>query len=246
MKTLIIGLVMGVGLTLAILLAGKAELGGNPHNPPTITVTGEARLTAQPDTALVTFGLEKTGKTAAEAQEKISQVLNKVIAALQAAGIKKADIYTSEYAIGDNGWYWGSNPKETTVSSNLTITVRKVELVGQMVDTAVANGLTSMQGVRYEIRDPKWKDKVLQEALVDARRKAEVLVPAAEKSRLRLIRLTEQALRQAAPDEPVYPSASGLVSRKIIPLEYGEGLPRTRSLPGQRVITVTLEAVYRF
>jgi uncharacterized protein len=242
MKALILGLVLGFVLTLATLLIAEAGPERSTHRTPTITVTGEARLTGEPDTALVTFGLEKDGKTVTEAQEKLAQGLDKVIAALQAAGIKKEDIYTSDYSIGDNWWYWGGKSKTATVSSTLTVTVRKVQLVGRVVDTALANGLNRMQGVSYEIRDPRWKDKALQEALADARRKAEALVPASEKSRLSLLSLAEKETWQTAPDEEYSGYPGGLAAKSYM----ADSLPRTRSLPGQRAMTVTLEAVYRF
>jgi hypothetical protein len=245
MKTLIAGLGLGVLLTLAILLIGAAGLGRRPHHPPTITVTGEARLTGEPDTALVMFGIEKNGKTVAEAQEKVSQALDKVIAALQAAGIEKADIYTSDFTIGNNWWYWDSPPKTINVSSTLTITVRQVRQVGRVVDTALANGLNRMQGVSYEVRDPQWKDKALQAARADARRKAEALVPAADKSRLRLLSLAEAGAWQTSPDEQFYSGYAASRAKRAL-AESWEGMPRTRSLPGQRALTVTVKAVYRF
>jgi len=174
MKSPVAGIAIGFLLALAAVVVGTKWLGARPM-PHVITVTGESRLVGQPDTAMVMFGIEKSANTVAEGQKLVSAVVNKVIAAVQAAGAAKQDVATSALNVSQGWDYHKHVPKGYNVSTMLTVTVRDVQAVGRVIDVAVASGLNRLQGVRYDVRTPAWRQKALREALVNAHEKAQAM-----------------------------------------------------------------------
>ena len=65
----------------------------------TISVTGSATASSDPDTLIVVLGVESEAKTANESLSKNSNSLNSVISALTNSGISKDDIQTSNFRI---------------------------------------------------------------------------------------------------------------------------------------------------
>ena len=61
----------------------------------TISVTGSATASSEPDTLIVVLGVESEAKTANESLSKNSNSLNSVISSLTSSGISKDDIQLS-------------------------------------------------------------------------------------------------------------------------------------------------------
>ena len=87
-------------MRLAFLAAavGLALAGPAPAEEPLrqVTVTGSAEVEAEPDLATVTAGVETRAATAAAALAANSETMTAVFAALDAAGIARRDLQTSE------------------------------------------------------------------------------------------------------------------------------------------------------
>ena len=85
---------------LAALLLLAATLPAAAQEPPRqVTVTGAAEADAVPDLATVTAGVETEAPTAAEALAANSEVMRAVFAALEAAGIERRDMQTSQLTL---------------------------------------------------------------------------------------------------------------------------------------------------
>ena len=122
-----VALAVVIGFALAVLATVLgvtwADARAMPH---VITVTGESRLTGEPDIALVRFGVERSGKTVGEAEQRMSVAVSRVISAVQALGVNKPDVATSALNIAPGWDYRKHVPKGYTVSSRLIVTVRDV------------------------------------------------------------------------------------------------------------------------
>src|SRR4051794_6479826 len=97
MKLTRIGLLVAVlGATAAFIGVGLPEgaQGLSDQTTHGITVTGTGKVSTVPDRAGFTFGVESRGKSSAEASAANSRAMNKVIAALRAAGVPDEDIQT--------------------------------------------------------------------------------------------------------------------------------------------------------
>jgi uncharacterized protein YggE len=74
----------------------------------TVTVVGEGRASAIPDTALLHLGVETRGATPGEALEACSRALEEVIAAVRAAGVEPPRLATSQLSVHSD---WKVSPQ---------------------------------------------------------------------------------------------------------------------------------------
>jgi uncharacterized protein YggE len=151
--------------------------------PPSISVTGEATISAAPDLAQIDGGVTNEAKTAREASEANNKAMGLVLLALKSAGIPEKDFQTSQlslqpqYAPNKNG------PSPITgfrASNRVTVTVRDVAKVGSVIDTLVTNGANDIGGISFMVAQPsKLLDEARPKAIADARRKADIYAQAA-------------------------------------------------------------------
>lgn len=138
-------------------------------------VTGEGKVTATPDLAVVNAGVTANGVTVKAAQDQLNGNINKVSAAIKALGVDPKDIQTSNYNINPTVDFTG-NQKITgyTANSNLTIKIRNIEKINQVIDAATASGANQVGGVSFEVSDKtKAENEARQKAVADAKKKAE-------------------------------------------------------------------------
>ncbi len=165
MKKSIIALIVAL-MALVVAVAFVACGAGTGEAPivqqgataivPTVTVTGEGKLSLAPDMATLNVGVECTKPTVAEATAENAKVMEQVKNALIALGIDEKDIQTSSFNIYEQFDYTDNGRKHIgfTVSNMLNVKVRDIGLAGQAVDTAVSAGATSMNGISLGFQDP--------------------------------------------------------------------------------------------
>ena len=145
----------------------------------TISVDGTSVIKAMPDRATVNISIESTAKDAKEASAQNAIVMNKIQKDIMALAITKDNIKTTNYNLyplynrKDNG------RQEITgysVSNQITVTVDNIDIVGNVIDTAINAGANSVNSVEFSLKDPQsYKDKVLVQAINDAKRKADII-----------------------------------------------------------------------
>ena len=151
--------------------------------PPAISVTGEATVSVAPDLAQIDGGVISDGKTAREASEANNAAMGKVLLALKGAGIEEKDYQTSrlslqpQYAPNRTG----SSPITGYRASNrVTIRLRDVTKVANVIDLLVGAGANDIGGINFTVSQPsKHLDEAREKAVADARRKAEIFAKAA-------------------------------------------------------------------
>ena len=162
---------------LALPIAARADTAQ-------ITVTGEASLPVQPDVATLALGVTTQAATAAEAMAANSAALSGVLARLKSAGIAESDLQTSNLTLNPNwvGYDSGSTPTIAgyTASNLLTVRVRALDTLGSVLDAAITDGANTLNGLTFELSDPKPKlDEARRAAVADAMARAALLVEAA-------------------------------------------------------------------
>jgi uncharacterized protein YggE len=151
--------------------------------PAAISVTGEATVSVPPDLAQIEGGVTTEAKTAREASDTNNAAMGKVLLALKGAGIDEKDFQTSrlslqpQYAPNRNG------PNAVVgyrASNRVTIRLRDVSQVASVVDTLVAAGANEIGGINFLVSAAsKLLDNAREQAMTDARRKAEIYAKAA-------------------------------------------------------------------
>ncbi len=97
----------------------------------TITVTGNGQATLPPDIATVSFTVENTAKTVADAQDKTTVQANAAIDFVKGQGVAEKDVKTLAYNISPQYSYPGPCP------ANTYCPVRSPEITGYQVSETV-------------------------------------------------------------------------------------------------------------
>jgi uncharacterized protein YggE len=163
------------------LLAAPALAQTTP--PPMISVTGEATVSVPPDLAEVDGGVTTDAKTAREASEANNAAMGKVLLALKGAGIDEKDFQTSRLSLQPQSAPGRSGPSAIVgyrASNRVTIRLRDVTKVANVIDTLVGAGANDIGGINFMVSQAsKLLDDAREQAITDARRKAEIYAKAA-------------------------------------------------------------------
>ncbi len=152
--------------------------------PAMISVTGEATVSAAPDLAQIDAGVTTEAKTAREASDANNAAMGKVLLALKGAGIEEKDYQTSRLSLQPESAPNRSAGPATIVgyraSNRVTIRLRDVGKVASAIDTLVGAGANDIGGINFTVSQAsKLLDDAREQAIGDARRKAEIYAKAA-------------------------------------------------------------------
>ncbi len=162
---------------------------------PVVVVVGEGLVLAVPDRAWITIGAESRAPSPREAQRRNTELMSPVQQKLRAAGIPADAIRTTGY---DVQYEWdfvnGKRVGRGYVARN-TIEVRidTIDRVGELLEIAVGSGATSLNGIRFDMKDQaKLEREALRLAVADARAKADAAAAGAGRTIDRIMRVDEQ------------------------------------------------------
>ena len=158
----------------------------------TISVSGSATASSNPDTLVIVLGVESEAKTANESLSQNSNSLNSVISSLTNSGLSEDDIQTSNFSIypmydsiKDFNGNWQQVLTGYRVSIILSIQTDKIDSAGDIIDAAVSSGANRVDNVSFQLSDEKSQkisDDLIADAINDATQKAEkALVPLKQK-----------------------------------------------------------------
>jgi uncharacterized protein len=166
------------------LLATPALAQTMPPAPPAvISVTGEATVSVAPDQAQIDGGVTSEAKTAREASDANNAAMGKVLLALKSAGIEEKDFQTSRLSLQPQSAPNRTGPSAIVgyrASNRVTIRLRDVSKVASAIDTLVGAGANEIGGINFTVSQAsKLLDEAREQAVADARRKAEIYAKAA-------------------------------------------------------------------
>lgn len=156
-----------------------------PSREKTISVTGSAISSVKPDLVNISFGVEIKEKTAKEALDSNSILMNQVIAAIKQAGITDSEISTSQFNIypvyegheDPMTKRWTDELVGYRVSNIVTVETKKLDSVAAIIDSAVSAGVNRVDSVYFSLSpqvQSKLKDDLLAEAVKNAQSRAEI------------------------------------------------------------------------
>jgi uncharacterized protein len=146
-------------LTLGVASPAPA-LANDAKSIRSISLTGHGEVRLAPDMAVVTVGVLSSAATARAALDANSKSMDDVFAALKAANIEPKDLQTSNFMVNpryDYGQNNGQPPKMLgyDVSNNVTVTIRKLDALGGVLDKVVSSGSNQVNGVAFQISKPE-------------------------------------------------------------------------------------------
>ena len=173
---------LAAALAAAALLASPA-LAQTAPPPAVISVTGEASVSVAPDFAQIEGGVASEAKTAREASDANNGAMGKVLLALKSAGIEEKDFQTTRLALQPQTAPNRPGPSAIVgyrASNRVTIRLRDVTKLANVIDTLVGAGANDIGGINFMVSNAsKLLDEAREQAIADARRKAEIYAKAA-------------------------------------------------------------------
>lgn len=168
---------------LALLLVACSPNAGQPaaaqvegNNGGGITVVGRGEAYGRPDQAQVQIGVETFAEDVSEATSQNEADVQSIMAALEALGIANEDIQTSNYSLWADQRHGENGPEGIAgyrVSNLVSVTLRDIEAVGDVIATATEAGANNVHGISFSVADPAdLEAEARASAITDARQKA--------------------------------------------------------------------------
>lgn len=165
-------------LTLLIVMMICATTFAEELKPPTISVSGEGVVEAQPDRATISVGVVTRDKNPSSVQAANAKAATSVINSIVALGIERKNISTGNYNFNPTYRHYDNGRNEIDgyeATNSVTIIVDDLNLVSKIIDAALSHGANRVDSLNFGLRDKTtYQDKALKLAILDAKRKAEV------------------------------------------------------------------------
>jgi uncharacterized protein YggE len=183
------GIVLALAFSLGVIPSGinaqaQTEPTPFPSREKTLSVTGTAMTSVDPDLLNIQFGVEVQKETAKDAFDANSIQMNAIVDAIKAAGITEDEISTAQLTIYPV--YESYQDKETgiykqrlvgySVSNIIRVETKKLGLASDIIDGAVQAGANRIDTVYFTLSPKKQtqvSDDLLAEAIKNAKSKAE-------------------------------------------------------------------------
>ncbi|MCT4592490.1 MAG: SIMPL domain-containing protein [Candidatus Gracilibacteria bacterium] len=164
-----------------------------------ISVTGDGKVTATPDTVHINVGVSELGKTTKEAQEKANQKLNQILESLKEFNIPKSNIQTDNISFRPE-YEWQEDNKRVLigqrVSQNLNIKIpgidKDAEKTSKIIDSLGKIDGIELGSIRFDIEEKKaFFTKAREQAFQKAEQKAKELAKLGKVELLKPVHISE-------------------------------------------------------
>lgn len=197
--------------------------------PRRIHVSGEGSAALAPDMAVLTMTVNREAPTAREAVSASSRSMAAVIESMLSLGIAERDLQTAGFSIQPAYKHTprtaeGGGERKLvgyTVRNTLTVRVRDITRVGEILDTAVTLGVNEGGDIQFTNDDPSAAlTSAREKAVVDATAKARTLAAAAGVGLGDVVEISEHSLRRGP--IPVARAEMAMDAAGAVPIASGE------------------------
>lgn len=173
-------------LALALVLSACGPTTVNQAAPDalrTLTVNGVGASYLTPDIAYIYVGVHTENASATEAVSANKAQTTAVIDSLKGAGVDAKDIRTTNFSIWPSQQYAPDGTATGTiymVDNTVYITVRNLDGLGDLLDSAISAGANSINSIQFDVADKTAAIKDARaKAVEDAKKQAQELADAA-------------------------------------------------------------------
>jgi uncharacterized protein len=171
-----------------------------------VTVSGDAVVESQPDTAVVQLAVVTQNASASEAQAQNASLTDAVVRAVRAAAGAGAEVKTSGYSLQPQYAYKEGAPPTITsfiARNSVTVTMGELNRVGPVIDAASRAGANSIDNLSFTLRrDEQPRDRALADATREALRKARVIAETLGGRVARIVEVQEAGTIRQPPPVP--------------------------------------------
>jgi len=214
-----------------------------PHRTTLLSVTADGESRQVPDVVRISAGVSNRAQDANTALAENSSKMNRVVAAIRAAGVAERDVQTARISIQPHYRYPRDGEPVFTgyqASNNVTVKLRDVARLGDLLDALVAGSANQIDGPYFEVDQPQaGYDRARLSALDSARQRARQYADALGLRVVRILSVDEGGgfrqiqhnLRMAQPQSapvafdaapPVSPGETTLRARLTVVFELGD------------------------
>jgi len=213
--------------TIAILngevRAQNTEAGGTRPGVTRITVSGDAIVQAQPDTAILVIAVVTQGKRAIDAQQENATRSEALVRALKTAAGPGAEVKTSGYSIQPQRVFKENQPPTIVgyeARNSVVVTMSDLTRVGGVIDAAGEAGANEISSISFTLRqDSAARYQALTMATREATGKAGVLARALGGKVIRIVEVQEEGYVRPIPIQRDLESVR--VMKASTPIEVG-------------------------
>jgi uncharacterized protein YggE len=187
-----------------------------------VSASGEVQVT--PDAAEIIFSVETVGTTAQQAGQENARVMQRVIAAVSAAGVPRDSVVTRGYSVNpEYAEARGGEPPRIRgyrASNQVVVKAPRIDQVGALIDVALGAGANRFDGVSFLVRNPEpARQEALRAAVARARSSAEVIASALG---VRLGTVLTAATSVNIPRPVAYARMAAMAEAAPTPIQPGE------------------------
>lgn len=168
-----------------VLLASALPVVADGPPPRSIAVSGEGRVSATPDLAIVSFGVETTAANASAAVAENAKKSNSLMEALKKRLGERDQVSTTQYSLSpvyEQRERVSTAPPKITgyIASNVVrAELRDITAVGALIDAAIAAGANRADDLQFTLEERgEAHSKALARAGEDALRQAQATAAA--------------------------------------------------------------------
>lgn len=206
-------------------MANPASASAESMSRGTIRVPGLGAVRVEPDVADLRLGVISIRTTAAAARSAAAEAMQAILAALATAGIARRDLRTSLVgldAVRDYSTPAGPTVTGYQMANAVEVTIGAIDIVGGVIDAALAAGATSMDGLWFRLADPTAAlAEARRLAIADARARAVTLAAEAQVTLGRVLAIEEGGSSAPGPAQPVAEFRMKAASDAATPVEAG-------------------------
>jgi uncharacterized protein len=214
--------IIGAVVLACAASAAAQERSTQRAEPPVIVTSGDAIVRRTPDRAFVTIAIESRARNPRDAQKQNADAATQVQQRLSLAKLGPDAIRTLGYQLEQEFEVVASGriPREYVARNSIEVRIDDLSRVGELIDTAVRGGATTVAGVRFEIQNrAAAEQEALRLAVADARSRAEAAATGAGLIVDRVLRIEDRREGIIIPQRPMMMAARS--AEATTPIEPG-------------------------
>ena len=200
-----------------------------------LSVSAQGQARRAPDLATVSAGVITQAADGNAAMRQNAEQMNRVLAAIKAAGVADRDVQTSGIGLNPQYRYEENQAPRITgyqASNTVSVKLRDIARMGKVLDALVASGANQVNGPSFGIEDPEpLYDQARLQALEAARARAGTYARALDLRVRRIVSISEGGAAMPVP-------------MPRMAMMKADAYESTPVAPGESSVSVNLEVVF--
>lgn len=170
-------------LLLASLAVAACGVVSGSQGPRTLSVNGTGVVRVKPDVVTVTLGVQTRGGNVSRAVSENNRLVADIHEAVRQVGVADEDIRTTSFNVypQTQSDEFGNPSGETVywVDNAVTVTLRQIDELGALLESALNAGANSIRSVSYSLEDQtQAEEQARQQAMEAAQSRAQLMADA--------------------------------------------------------------------